>query len=120
MADHGVDSPVLRVLQLIKDGPIERLPHAEHAAFAGTNNRTVTSDLFLNRLICSIHAHPLPHRLVSESSIPAAQSTDRYPAPNHDVAAETSQDLEGEQSEGCGGTHWAPLLSTKAQTVAIG
>jgi hypothetical protein len=37
VTNHGVDAPVLRVLQLLKDGSIERLAHTEHPSFAGTH-----------------------------------------------------------------------------------
>ena len=42
--------------QAFKDRTIDRLPDAEHEPFAGTDNRAVTGDQFLSRLICSIHA----------------------------------------------------------------
>jgi hypothetical protein len=46
MADHGVDAPVPCVLQRLKDRPIERLAHAEHAAFASTDDRAIAGDQF--------------------------------------------------------------------------
>ena len=38
MVEHGVPTPVLRVFQLLKDRPIERLTDTEHKAFAGTDD----------------------------------------------------------------------------------
>jgi hypothetical protein len=59
MIDHGMDAPISRILQLLKDWSIQRLTDAEHPSLAGVDNWAVTGNQFLNSLICSIYAHPL-------------------------------------------------------------
>jgi hypothetical protein len=47
VTDHGVDAPVLRILQLLKDGSIKRLANAEHEALPGMNHRTMADYVVL-------------------------------------------------------------------------
>jgi len=56
VADHGVDAPVLRVLQLLKDRPIEGLPHPKHGPITDADDGARAGDKVLERPMFPINA----------------------------------------------------------------
>ena len=56
VANHRVNTPIARVLQRVKDGPIEGLPHPKHGPLTGADDRAIAGDKVLERLMFPINA----------------------------------------------------------------
>ena len=61
MVEHGVPTPVLRVLQFLEDWPIERLTDAEHKSLAGADDGAVARGKLWLPLTCA-HGSPVISR----------------------------------------------------------
>jgi len=72
MADHGIDAAIARVLQRLKDGPIEGLPHPKHGPITGAADGARAGDKVLERLMFPINACNKPWK--GRRAIPNATS----------------------------------------------